>query len=160
SGQGLCVETNLPLEWSAAENVKWKVPLDHQGNSTPIIWKDDVFLTQANKGGSVRSLLCFNRADGSLRWQRDVAYTGKERNWNENWYANASPVTDGERVIVSFASAGMFCYDLAGAERWKRTDLGRWDHQFGNASSPVIYDNLAILWCGPNEGEGRNVLLA
>jgi outer membrane protein assembly factor BamB len=160
TGQGHSDEKNLPLTWSATENVKWKVPLDHQGNSTPVVWGNKVFLTQANKGGTERSLLCFARADGKKLWQVDIAYPEKERAWNENWYANASPATDGERVVVSFASAGMYCYDFAGKELWKRTDLGQWNHQFGNGSSPVIYGDLAILWCGPNENKGRNFLLA
>ena len=122
-----------------------------QGNSTPVVWGDKIFLTQANKGGTVRSLICFARADGKLLWQKDVVYAEKERNWNQNWYANASPATDGERVVVSFGSAGMYCYDFDGKELWKRTDLGKWEHAFGNGASPVLYGDLAILWCGPNE---------
>jgi outer membrane protein assembly factor BamB len=160
TGQGHCEEKNVPLKWSTKENVKWKVPLADPGNSTPVVWGQSVFVTQANKGGSVRTLLCFARDDGKLRWQKDVQYAEKERNWNETWYANASPVTDGERVVVSFASAGMYCYDFTGKELWKRTDLGKWEHQFGSGSSPVLYGDLAILWCGPNEGKGRNFLLA
>src|SRR5262245_23135194 len=160
SGQGLCDEKDIPVTWSAKENVKWKVPLAHPGNSTPVVWGDKVLLTQANKGGTERSLLCFARADGKKLWEQDVAYADKERNYNENWYANASPATDGERVVVSFASAGMYCYDFAGKELWKRTDLGKWEHQFGSGSSPLIYGDLAILWCGPNETKGRNFLLA
>jgi outer membrane protein assembly factor BamB len=159
-GQGHCAEKGLPLTWNKTENVKWKVPLAESGNSTPIVWGDRILLTQANKGGSVRSLLCFARADGKLQWQKDVSYSEKERNWNEAWYSNASPVTDGERIVVSFASAGMYCYDFDGKELWSRTDLGKFEHQFGNGSSPVLYGDLAILWCGPNEGKGRNSLLA
>jgi outer membrane protein assembly factor BamB len=112
TGQGLCAETDVPSTWSATDNVKWKIALADQGNSTPVVWGDKVFLTQANKGGSVRSLLCFARADGKLLWQKDVAYSDKERNWNQSWYANASPVTDGRLVVVSFASAGMYCFDV------------------------------------------------
>lgn len=160
TGQGHCAETDLPLTWSATSNVKWKVPLADQGNSTPVLWGDRIFLTQANKGGSVRSLLCLARADGKLLWQKDVSYADKERNWNPSWYANASPVTDGQRVVVSFASAGMYCFDTSGKELWKRTDLGKWDHAFGSGSSPILYGDLAILWCGPNDGKGRNFLLA
>jgi outer membrane protein assembly factor BamB len=160
TGQGHCDEKNLPLKWSAAENVKWKVALAHPGNSTPIVWGEDVFLTQANKGGTVRSLLCLSVADGSVRWQKDVAYAEKEKNWNEEWYANASPTTDGERIVVSFGSAGMYCYDRGGRELWKRDDLGKWEDDFGNGSSPILYGDLAILWCGPNRTKGRNVLLS
>lgn len=160
TGQGYCEEKGLPLTWSETENVKWKTPLEVQGNSTPVIWGDKIFLTQANKGGALRSLLCFARADGKVLWQKDIAYADKERNWDQNWYGNASPATDGERVVVSFGSAGMYCFDFAGNELWQRTDLGKWDHQFGNGSSPILYRDMAILWCGPNEKEGRNFLLA
>lgn len=158
TGQGFSQEKDIPTTWSDTENVKWKVPLEHQGNSTPVIYGERIFLTQANKGGTVRSILCFNRADGKKLWQKDVAYSEKERNWNPNWYANASPATDGERVVVTFGSAGMYCFDFSGKELWKRTDLGKWEHSFGNASSPVLYGDLVIQWCGPNQ-RGRNFLL-
>lgn len=176
TGQGVSADTSFPTEWSETKNVRWKVALADPGNSTPVVWDDKIFITQANKGGSVRSLLCFARADGKLLWQKNVEYPHKEQNWNPTWYANASPVVELGRVIVSFASAGMFCFDHDGKELWKRTDLGHWEHQFGNASSPVLYRDLAILWCGPNalpakdnatgdktpaKGKGsRNVLLA
>ena len=47
TGQGHSDEKDVPLKWSPKENVKWKVPLAHQGNSTPVVWKDRIFLTQA-----------------------------------------------------------------------------------------------------------------
>lgn len=160
TGQGFCEEKGILVTWSDKENVKWKIPLEHQGNSTPVIWGDKIFLTQANTDGQQRSLLCLNRADGKLLWQRNVEYAEKERNWNPNWYANASPATDGKHVVVSFASAGMYCYDFEGNELWKRTDLGGvWEHAFGSGASPVLYGDRAILWVGPNE-KGRNYLLA
>jgi outer membrane protein assembly factor BamB len=44
---------------------------------------------------------------------------------------------------------------------WKRTDLGVWAHQFGNASSPVLHGDLCILLCGPNNNDKTgNQLLA
>ncbi len=159
TGQGFCEEKNIPLTWSDTENVKWKVPLANAGNSTPVIWGDKIFLTQANTGGSQRSLLCLAREDGKLLWQKDIKYTEKEQNWNETWYCNASPALDAERALVSFGSAGVYCFDHSGNELWKRTDLGPFEHPFGNGSSPVLAGDLAILWCGVNE-KGRNYLLA
>ncbi len=160
TGQGFSEEKGVLLNWSETENVKWKIPLEHQGNSTPVVWGEKIFLTQADKDGHTRSLLCFDRKEGKLQWQKDVAYPEKEQNWNANWYCNASPAVDGERVVVSFGSAGMYCFDFQGKELWKRTDLGQWQHAFGNGSSPVLYGDLAILWCGPNQKKGRNFLLA
>ncbi len=155
-GQGRSAEKNLPLKWSATENVQWKTPLPAGGNSTPVIWGDKVFLTQANQGGTVRSLMCLARADGRLLWQKDVSHTDQESTHKANPYCSASPVTDGERVVVSHGSAGMYCYDFAGQKLWK-TEVGKLEHMWGNAASPILYGDLAILWCGPGE---RQFLLA
>jgi outer membrane protein assembly factor BamB len=51
-------------------------------------------------------------------------------------------------VIAWFGSAGVYCYDLAGHELWRR-DLGRQAHVWGYAASPVIYDDLVFLNFGP-----------
>jgi outer membrane protein assembly factor BamB len=150
TGQGCCFEKNLPLKWSAKENVKWRIPLAHAGNSTPVIWGDKIFLTQANKDGTARSLLCFARADGKLLWKNDVEYLRKEINWGGITYTNASAAVDDKRVVACFASAGLYCYDHEGKLLWKRTDLGSWQHSFGNGASPILYEGLVIMWCGPN----------
>src|SRR3954465_4246296 len=65
-GDGTTTETNLPLQWSATENVKWKTALPDRGNSTPIVWGDRVFVTQAV--GDRRTVMCFARADGKQIW--------------------------------------------------------------------------------------------
>jgi outer membrane protein assembly factor BamB len=148
-GTGICEEKNVPTTWSKTEAVKWRVALPEPGNSTPIVWNERVFLTQAI--GDRRTLMCFNRADGKLLWQVGVSTNEKEPTHQTNPYCSASPVTDGERVIVSFASDGLYCYDFDGKELWKRTDLGRQIHIWGNAASPVIYKDLCFLNFGPGE---------
>ena len=148
-GDGVCEETNLPTHWSATENVKWRTPLPEPGNSTPIAWGDRIFLTQAV--GDRRTLMCFRRADGALLWQAGVTTSEKEPTHPANPYCSGSPVTDGELIIVCFASDGLFCYDFEGHELWKRTDLGRAIHIWGNASSPVISGGLCFLNFGPSE---------
>jgi outer membrane protein assembly factor BamB len=156
SGDGHSADKTLPLKWSRTENVRWKIPLPGPGNSTPIVWRDRVFLTQAIENGRRRAVLCLNRADGKILWQRETVYTEPESTHATNPYCSASPVTDGERVIASLGSAGMVCYDFAGKELWRK-DVGKMEHIWGNASSPILYRDLAILWCGPGE---RQVLLA
>jgi outer membrane protein assembly factor BamB len=148
-GTGICEEKNLPEKWSETENVKWRVELPEPGNSTPVVWGDRVFVTQAV--GERRTLMSFQRGDGKLLWQVGVTAKEKEPTHGTNPYCSASPVTDGERVIVSFASDGLFCYDFSGKELWQRTDLGRQIHIWGNASSPVIHDDLCFLNFGPGE---------
>jgi outer membrane protein assembly factor BamB len=146
-GAGICDEKNLPTVWGTNQNVRWRVALPEPGNSTPVVWGDRVFLTQPV--GDRRTLMCFQRTDGKLLWQAGITTREKEPTHNTNPYCSASPVTDGERVIASFASDGLFSYDFAGRELWRRTDLGRQIHIWGNGSSPMLADNLCILNFGP-----------
>lgn len=172
TGQGTSAEKDAPVEWDKTKNVRWKVALPDAGNSTPIIWGERVFLTQASDkklwppqkpkdfpkgvspGGAAilekRSVLCFNRADGKLLWRGDTIYKEPEATHSTNPFCSASPVTDGERVIASHGSAGLVCYDLDGKLLWKY-DTGKLEHVWGNASSPVLHGDLCIQWCGPGE---------
>jgi outer membrane protein assembly factor BamB len=156
-GDGTSAEKDLPTTWSADENVRWKVKLPGPGNSSPIVWGKRTFLTQSlDKKGTHRAVLCFDRTDGQLLWQRSIAFTGEEPTHETNPYCSATPVTDGERVIASHGSAGVVCYDLEGQQLWHR-DLGPFIHIWGTAASPVLYGDLVLLNCGPGE---RTFLLA
>ena len=77
-GTGICAEKNLPAQWSATKNVKWKVALPERGNSSPVVWQDKVFITQAIEKESRRTLICFDRQTGKLLWQKGVVYKEKE----------------------------------------------------------------------------------
>ncbi len=156
SGSGVTPETDLPVRWSATENVRWKVPLPDRGNSSPIVWRNRVFITQAIEKENHLTVMCLNRADGRVLWQSTVTRSEKDPTHETNPYASASPVTDGERVIAWFGSAGIYCYDLNGKELWRR-DLGKQSHQWGYAASPIIYGDLCFLNFGPGE---RTFLIA
>lgn len=147
TGIGRSAEASLPVGWSTTENVKWRVPLPESGNSTPIVSRGRVFVTQAV--ADRRTLMCFDRADGRLLWQQGVTTAEREPTFRSNPYCSGSPVTDGERVIVSFASDGLFCFDHEGRELWRRTDLGRQIHIWGGAASPVIHGDRCFLNFGP-----------
>src|ERR1044071_5459036 len=112
TGQGISGEKNLPTRWSTNENVKWRVPLPDRGNSTPIVWKDRIFVTQAITSENKRVVVCLSRDDGKILWQAGPTWTKEELTHETNPQAAGSPVTDGERVIAFFGSAGVFCYDL------------------------------------------------
>lgn len=44
---GLVAKGNPPIRWSNEENLRWRRPLLGLGLSTPVVWKDSVFLTCA-----------------------------------------------------------------------------------------------------------------
>src|SRR5689334_2206064 len=77
-GTGICPERGLPLHWGTNENIRWRTPLPDRGNSTPIIWGDRVFITQAIQKEQRRTLQCFDRSNGKLLWQSGVIYSENE----------------------------------------------------------------------------------
>ncbi len=149
AGSGVSSDSAAPTSWSATDNVLWKVDLPNRGNSTPVVWGDKVFLTQVVEAENNRTLMCLDRKSGRLLWQQGVVYDQPEKTHKTNPYCSASPTTDGERVIVTFGSAGVYCYDFNGRELWHR-DLGPQRHTWGNASSPVLFGDLCILYHGPD----------
>ncbi|MCX6855308.1 MAG: PQQ-binding-like beta-propeller repeat protein [Verrucomicrobia bacterium] len=153
-GNGVCEETELPLKWSATENVKWKVALPERGNSTPIVWGDQIFITQAV--GHERLVLCFSRQDGKELWRAGAKEVADEPTHSTNPYCSASPVTDGERVYAWFGSAGLYCFDVSGKQLWHR-DLGEHRHEWGYSSGPMLHGDLCYLNFGPGP---RSFLLA
>ncbi|MEX0675779.1 MAG: PQQ-binding-like beta-propeller repeat protein [Pirellulales bacterium] len=151
-GIGASGESDLPLTWSRTENIRWKVKLPEPGNSTPIVWGKRIFVTQPVEQENRRTLMCLDRTDGKILWQAGTIYTEEEPTHPTNPYCSASPVTDGERVIAWFGSAGVFCYDLDGRQLWKR-DLGVQQHEWGYAASPVIHGDLCFVNFGPGTSE-------
>ena len=156
AGTGVSVEKGLPIRWSPTDGIRWRTPLPERGNSTPIVWKDRVFITQSIEKEQRRTLMCFDRSNGKLLWQSGVTYSEKDSTHETNPFCSSSPVTDGERVIAWFGSAGLFCYDLQGKEVWRR-DLGKQAHLWGYGSSPILHEDLCVLNFGPGE---RSFLIA
>jgi outer membrane protein assembly factor BamB len=93
--------------------------------------------------------MCFDRGDGRVLWQREHLYPDEETTHRDNPFCSASPVTDGRLVYASFGSAGIVAYDFEGNLAWRRQDLGKLEHVWGKASSPVLYRDLLIVYRGP-----------
>ena len=57
AGQGHSDATGLPSEWDAEKNITWKTDLPGRGWSSPVIWKNQVWLTTALENGRKLSLI-------------------------------------------------------------------------------------------------------
>ncbi len=149
SGNCLTEETNLPADWSAAENVAWKASIPGRGWACPVVWGKSVFIATAVEADGVYrwELYCLDVATGGVSWKQ-VCREGEPRTPTHgvNTYASETPVTDGERVYAYFGMHGVYCYDFNGTPVWEK-DLGAFPmmNGWGTSSSPVLHDGLLLL---------------
>jgi hypothetical protein len=167
-GRGIAEGANLPERWSKTENVVWRVAVPGTGWSSPIVAGERVFVTSVVStietekptkglyfGGERPASTAEHRwmvtavdiATGNIAWTREAhrVVPGFARHL-KNSYASETPVTDGERVYVSFGNVGLFCYDLAGTLLWsQKAEPMRMRNAWGTAASPVLHDGRLYL---------------
>ena len=145
SGQGQVAGTNYTDTWSNTERVTWRTPVPGVGHSSPIVWKDHIFLTTATPDGSRVSMLAFDRTTGKTLWESPLPSKGVEHVYPKNSRASATPTTDGTRVLASFGTHGLAAFDFAGKLLW-HTKLGDLYNYHGSAGSPVLYKDRVFLY--------------
>jgi outer membrane protein assembly factor BamB len=162
-------------------NIKWKARIPGLSHSSPVVWGDRIFVTTAisSRGNATFKrglygdgdasddnsshqwkLYCLDKKTGGIVWEQ-IAFEGapREKRHIKSTYANATPATDGRYVVAFFGSQGLFAYDFKGRMIWKK-DLGRInagaydlpEYEWGTASSPIIYKDLAIVQCDQQKG--------
>ena len=145
SGQGYVSGTDYVDTWSSTDNVKWRTAVPGLGHSSPIVWRDRIFLTTATLNGDRMSMLAFNRANGEQLWETAAPTSGIEHVYAKNSRASATPTTDGERVYASFGTHGVFAFDFNGKIVW-HANLGEIGNYHGTAGSPVLYRDRLFLY--------------
>ena len=183
---GLAPHASPPLTWSDDHNVRFKIRVRGNGNSSPIVWGDLVFLTTAIPSGDADSeppageaelpewrrnmgtsndqdmqftLLALDRKTGMPAWHSSERTSRPhEGTHRDGTWAAASPVTDGEQVCAHYGSNGTACYSMDGKLLWHK-DLGDMEtrNAFGEGASPALHGNsLVINW----DHEGPSFIVA
>ena len=137
---GVSTEKNLPVKWTTEENVIWKVPMPGLSGSTPIIWRDRIFLNIAE--GDNLALWAVDRSKGEVLWKKPLgAGNVKMRKHN---MSSPSPVTDGRSVYVITGTGILSAFDFNGKQLWTRDiqkEYGNFGLNWGYASSPLLFED-------------------
>ncbi|HYQ57351.1 MAG TPA: PQQ-binding-like beta-propeller repeat protein [Draconibacterium sp.] len=158
---------NLPVQWSNEENLAWFHEVQGRGWSSPIVWEEKVFFTNAvledpsilppakenerqeNPDSAVYNfeVICLDLQTGEEAWKK-VAYHGLPtyKTHRDNNYAPETMVTNGEHVYAYFGMTGVYCYDMEGNLVWQ-SDLGTYPMQagWGTSTSPLLYNGTLYL---------------
>ncbi len=169
-GQGRTEITGLPLTWSETENVVWKTPLPGEGHSSPVISGNQIWVTSAIAeklsdeemqkrlatiknpqslqlaGAMQLQAICVNRDSGKILHAVTLfTISAPEPKHALNSYASPTPVITGNRVICHFGTYGTACVNRETGEVLWRNDALKLEHQNGPGSSPVVWEDLAIV---------------
>lgn len=147
---GTSVESKFPISWDKEKNVAWKVALPGPGNSSPIVVREQVIITQAESDGKQRSVVSYSTVDGKQLWKYTLDVVEPEPTHPTNPHCAGSPASDGKHVVAILGAAGVVCCDLEGKLLWKK-ELGTPEHLFGQGPSPIIWEDVCILNYGPGK---------
>lgn len=147
-----------PVEWSETKNVKWKTTLPGRGTSTPVIWKDQVFILAAIPVGGTAAAPAAAPAEPPPSARPDGPPPGPggsggpdggpgRRGRGGRGGMSEAPMTKQQFVVISYDRA-------TGRERWRtqvREQLPHEghhrDHGFASAS-PVTDGEVLVAHFG------------
>ncbi len=150
TGQGISTATGLPIEWSATQNVAWKVSVPGTGWSSPSISGGQIFLTTGvtnASGGVALRAFAFDVTTGRALWDTEI-FSATEASvqpvHTKNSPASPTPLVEGDRVYVHFGHHGTACLDRAGKILWRNRTLG-YEPVHGNGGSPALVGGLLVF---------------
>src|SRR6516164_5694776 len=172
TGMGTADVKGLPLTWGGRDhaNILWKAllsptiskaKLDHN-QSSPIVWKDRVFLIMvywpegvAQSEFPEQHVACYGTADGKQQWDVKVPPGPWLLKDLRGGYSAPTPCTDGERIYALIGSSELAAIDFDGRILWRKEITPHaWDVAIG--TSPVLYrDTVLVLADGTMPQQSR-----
>lgn len=141
NGSGVADADKPPVHFGSSTKLLWKCALP-PGYSSPIVWKDHIFLTGVENEKLV--VIAIRRRNGKIIWKQAVPADTIEKVHAFSSPAASTPVTDGQQVYAYFGSYGLLAYDFGGNETWRKP-LSLPPTQYGTATSPIIFDGKVIV---------------
>ena len=157
NGTGISSAQDIPSSFSLSD-ADWRLRLQGQGHSSPVLWKDRVFVTGFDAEKELFVIQCLKAENGSEIWSHTLAQKPYQTH-NFNHIASSTPVTDGKHLIVISSELGAhttIAFDLDGNELWTRrfeTEVSN----HGGGVSPIIHNGRVIL---PADEDGESFLSA
>jgi len=160
-GNGIGFSDKPPIHWNGktGENIAWQTEVPLPGQSSPVIWGDQLFLTGADE--ETQKIFCYHTENGELLWTADVTRQGVKANVSEDVsFAAPTAVVDGRHVYAMFANGELVAVDFTGKLVWRKS-FGVPDNMYGFASSPALcFDRLIVQFDNGDGDDGTSKLFA
>jgi outer membrane protein assembly factor BamB len=161
-GRGL----SSPIVWGDRIFLTTSIKGDHiPGRKAPVhlgydlkpgyVHPDSVDVDYAHK----LDVIAIDAKTGRIAWQR-TAYDGPmyDDRHRKNTYASSTMATDGRQVYAYFESGGVYAFGVDGTPKWQVSLGGMAKAGLGPGTSPVVFEDLVILQCDQEMGEGSFII--
>lgn len=150
NGGHLQTTAELPIRWGSDEGIAWTVALAGYGQSSPVIWNRQVYVTYCSGDMKDEMHLHALRLDtGETVWDQKLKNSTPEKNSSYVSRAAPTPVADSNGVIAFFEGGNLGAWQHDGTARWQRDlvqDYGPITARHGLASSLEQDDAHVYVW--------------
>ncbi|MCP4258603.1 MAG: PQQ-binding-like beta-propeller repeat protein [Planctomycetes bacterium] len=163
NGQGISQAKSMPVKWTE-KDFNWKVKLPAGGHSSPVIWKDKLFITCENPESPGGILLALDVSDGHTLWKKQYKLTPYKHH-NDNNFSTATPAVNADHVYILWQTSKevtLAALDHSGHEIWQRNFPGIYS-RFGPGTSPLLFNDFIVFshehWKGRKEFQSSWIAL-
>ncbi len=129
---------------------KWSVAISGYGQSSPVAWKDQVYVTSVSGPNKEKCLVtAFDLQTGVVNWQYETQNATPQESSNYISKAAPSPVVDERGIVCFFEGGNLFALTHAGEVRWERNlidEYGPIDARHGLAASLEHTQDIVFAW--------------
>ena len=147
--RGIAAGKDFITDWNGKEgkNIKWKVNLPKNGKSSPVIWKDMIFITGAKEGEL--DLYCLDKKSGKILWTgsgSDFQGASKAALESDAEAGMAVPTAAVNKDVVCamFGNGNLVCYNHEGKLMWGK-NIGIPSTTYAFSASLLIYKETLII---------------
>jgi len=147
--RGIAAGKGFITDWNGKEgkNIKWKVNLPKNGKSSPVIWKDMIFITGAKEGEL--DLYCLDKKSGKILWTgsgSDFQGASKAALESDAEAGMAVPTAAVNKDVVCamFGNGNLVCYNHEGKLMWGK-NIGIPSTTYAFSASLLIYKETLII---------------
>ncbi len=144
-GAGKAHNASPPETWDGktGEGIVWKTEIALPGFNSPVIVREKIFLSGADK--NERAVFCFDFNTGELLWRaktRDFIKADLKipKVFKETGFAAPGLAADNKNVYAVFATGELIAFSHSGEHAWSKY-LGMPDKPYGHSSSLIIHEN-------------------
>lgn len=136
-------------------DVRWSRPLPGYGQSSPLIWRDSIYVTSVVGDQKDECLInCLALSDGKKKWQYALKNATPQENTTYVSRAAPTPVCDVSGVVAFFEGGNVVALDHEGKEVWNRNlvaDYGDVSARHGLAASLESNGKRIFVWVERSE---------